>query len=145
MTIQHADCYAKIAFNGIGTDHNPTASPERIIDFDSEASSGGVSASHINNELTVNVAGTYRLFLQLSAQVADDETYTIYAAINDAEAGSIGIDIERKVGSLNFITAGFTPSLLVGDTISLYVSSGNAGGASFIPTFLEIDITKVGL
>jgi len=144
MTIQFANCYGRISFKGVGTNHAPADTPQKIVDFDTEISSDGVTGSHAANTITINSAGAYKVFLQLNALVSDDETYTLYLAVNDQEAGSIPIDIERKTGVLSFMASGFVQNLSVADELSLYVSSTDAGGADFTPSFLEIDVFKVG-
>ena len=139
------DCYGEIGFSGAGTDHDPTTTPEKIVDFDVEISSTGVTASHASNILTINSPGAYDVFVHISAAVDDSETYTLYLAKNDVEIGSAPVDIERKVGELEVIFSGFATGLVATDTLSLWVESTNAGGAAFTPAYLKLKVSKVGV
>ena len=144
MSEQFANCYGQIRFEGAGTDHNPTTTAEKIVDFSEEISSSGVTGSQANNILTINSPGAYSVLIHLKALVNDAETYTIYLAKNDVEYASVDIDIDRKVGELSFTTSGFVTGLVATDTLSLWAASTNAGGASFTPTDLQLQVIKVG-
>jgi len=139
------DCYAEIKFSGTGTDHNPTTTAEKIIDFDSEISSTGATGSHVDNDLIIISPGTYDLYVHVSAAVEESETYVLYLAKNDTEIGSEPVDIEKKVGELNMTYSGIVQGLVANDTISLWVGSANAGGAAFTPDFLKLKAVKVGI
>jgi len=138
------DCYGQISFDGTGTNHSPNLTAEKIVDFDTELSSDGVTADHSTNDLTINNPGTYDIYIHIFADVQDAETYTIYIAKNDVELGSHDIEIERKAGSLEIIARSFVTGLVADDALSFYVASTNAGGADFTPTFLRLMVNKIG-
>ena len=139
------DCYGMLLFSGTGTDHNPTTTPENIVDFDQELSSTGITASHANDNLTINSDGAYSVYIHIEANVADEETYTLYLAKNGTELASAPVDIDRKVGELSISSTAIIANLVSGDILDYYVASTNAGGASFIPTYLKLILNKVGV
>lgn len=139
-----ANCYGQIQFDGVGTEHLPTPTPEIIVDFDTEISSPGVAASHISNNLTINSSGAYDIYMRIEASVDDVETYTIYIALNGAELGSADVEIERKIGELEIFYQGILQGLVIGDVLNFYVASTNGSGASFIPNFLKLKAVKIG-
>jgi len=138
------DVFGQISFGGIGTDHNPTTTPEKITDFDTSIISLGVSTQPDKDELDIITPGTYDINLKVKATVDDAESYTIYIAKNDVEIGSMTLDIERKINELDINDGGMTTGLVNGDVLTVWVGSGNAGGSEFIPTRLQLKINRVG-
>lgn len=138
------DCYGMIQFQGVGTDHNPTTTPEKIVDFNQELGSVGVTAAHSTDSLTINSNGTYSTYVHIEATVTDAETYTLYVAKNDIEFASAPVDIERKLNELSIVSDTIMTGLVAGDIITFYVASTNAGGASFIPNYLKLKLVKIG-
>jgi len=138
------DAFGQIGFSGTGTDHNPTTTPEKITDFDTSIISLGVTTQPDKDELDIVTPGSYDISLKVHATVSDSESYTIYIAKNNVEIGSMGLDIERQINELDINDGGLTTGLVNGDVLTVWVSSGNAGGAEFIPTRLQLKINRVG-
>lgn len=142
--IQYSNCFAGISFKGTGNDHNPTTTAEQILGFDAELGSTGVTAPTGSSKLTINSDGVYEIQCTALATTNDAETYEVYLAKNAIEVSSFFVDIVRGTGTLRAKGNDFIEGLTVSDELTLYVKSGNAGGALFTPTYLQLKAVKVG-
>jgi len=138
------DSYGEITFSGTGGDLNPTDIPMKITTFDTEKSSIGLSASHLNNVLVVNNPGAYQLNVSANATVSDSEIYQVYIAKNDIELASEPVDVQKNITELVIKGTSFVQNVVANDEFSIYVASSTAGGQVFSPVFLKLQMTKVG-
>ena len=135
--------YGMITFQGTGTDHNPTTTPELITDFDSEYSSFGITTSFSANRITAVKSGVFSISITIHATVTDAETYTISIYKNGAPLGSLPSDVVRNTTDFSF-NVNTMIGLDANDYIELFVNSGNAGGVNFTPSTLNMNVFKIG-
>jgi hypothetical protein len=110
--------------------------------FDTNDPSNGMTPDHANDHITVGDTGTYYVSFAMSFSGSASTDFEAQVFINNGVTGFVNIHTERKLaasGDIGSAGGSGLVSLAAGDTVELWVSRTDGGGAS--KNFLGRDVT----
>lgn len=144
--------YASIKIIAGVTAQTTTATPAKMTGFNTtEGSNGpasGLTADKANNEITADVAGTYRVEASVCFSGTVSKTFLVafYVDTGGGYADAGAPRINRKLGTGGDIGASQMHadlSLSASDKVALYVWSSD-GGTSFTPVEANLSAKRIG-
>ena len=120
-----------------------SGTPVKITGFAADGISSGTTPAHANDQITVGVAGDYKISAQLSFSGSASKTFLFEIRVDDI---TTVYTFERKLGAGGDIGSGSMVGLLTlaaNAVVSVYVSSSD-GGTSITIGDGQLIVEKVG-